>query len=117
MNLRLTGGRPSDDNYFVFDYLYTPMNFDEIQADGKTLYDHCEAVWGHVEDMELKDIETFLEVYYDIDEIICHLNLNNIMESGEYDYSFYPKSLLTRAVLNCAYKNPDKNIKRKQKSL
>lgn len=51
MFLSITGGEPSSDNGFRYTYLYTPMNFDEIQADGKTLYDHCEALWNHIEDM------------------------------------------------------------------
>ena len=117
MYLKIDGGKKSSDNYFVYDYLYTPMNFDEIQADGKTLFDHCEAVWNHIDDMEWKDIDTYLEVYYDLDDIICHLNLNNIMDLDESPNTFYPKNLFTKAILNCALKSEENTIKSKQKSL
>ena len=118
MSLSLSGGKLYRDNYFIYTYcLDTPMNLDEIQADGKTLYDHCEAVWGHIEDMEWKDIYTYLAVYYDLDDIICHFDLNRIMAHEESKNSLYPKKLLTRAILNCAFKNPERNLKGKQKGL
>lgn len=117
MSLTLKGGEIYNDNHFIYTYLDTPMNFDEIQADGKSLYDHCEAVWGHIDDIEWKDIDTDLEVYYDIENIICHLNLNEIIKKEEYENSYYPKDLLTNALLNCAVKYAEYNNKNKEKLL
>ena len=117
MSLTLKGGKIYNDNHFIYTYLDTPMNFDEIQADGKSLYDHCEAVWGHIDDMEWKDIDTDLEIYYDIENIICHLNLNEIIKKEEYENSYYPKDLLTNALLNCAVKYTEYSSKNKQKLL
>ncbi len=117
MSLTLKGGEIYNDNHFIYTYLDTPMNFDEIQADGKSLYDHCEAVWGHIDDIEWKDIDTDLEVYYDIENIICHLNLNEIIKKEEYENSYYPKDLLTNALLNCAVKYAEYSNKNKEKLL
>ena len=117
MSLTLRGGKRHNDNQFIYVYLNTPMNFDEIQADGKTLYEHCEAVWGYADDIEWKYIETSLEVYYDIKDIICHFNLNEIMKKAEYENTYYPKDLLTNALLNCAEKYNEYDSKRKQKTL
>lgn len=117
MSLTLKGGKIYNDNHFIYTYLDTPMNFDEIQADGKTLYEHCEAVWGHIDDMPWKDIDTDLEVYYDIENIICHFNLNEIMKKAEYENTYYPKDLLTNALLNCAVKYTEYSNKNKQKLL
>lgn len=117
MSLTLKGGKRHNDNHFIYTYLDTPMNFDEIQADGKSLYDHCEAVWGYVDDIPSKDIETSLEVYYDIEDIFCRFNLNKIMIEEEYKNSHYPKDLLTNALLNCEELYTKYDSKSKQKTL
>ena len=57
------------------------------------------------------------EVYYDIENIICHLNLNEIIKTEEYENSYYPKNLLTNALLNCAVKYAEYNNKNKEKLL
>lgn len=94
INFRLSG---VNKNGYTFNYVTTlSMNYDSIQADGKTLLEHCSICigsrLGHNKYTQLvidKDMENIVLTF---DLNLLSMNINSI---------WGPSDLFTQAVLNC----------------
>lgn len=89
-----------DNQPFCFEMLFG-LNLDEVQADGKTLLEHCTAETRY-DDMQGSHY-TVLVINKNIGDIILNLRLNNLVkeDSRERFNRWYPADLLTQAVINC----------------
>ena len=97
--------REIKDCLFYYDFIYFHTNFDEIQADGRPLIDHCDTVIHHYDDMPWKARYTALELKNTRDlDIICSFSLYDLADLNEYPF-FHPRDLLKTAILNCIAKN------------
>lgn len=94
INFRLSGGNKG---VYAFNYVAAlSMNFDSIQADGNTLFEHCSAVTKR----RFNDVEyTELVVDKDIENIILNFTYNYL--SLDTNASWRPADLFTQAVINC----------------
>ena len=94
MNLRLSGVNP---NGYSFNYITSlSMDLDSIQADAKTLEEHCSVVTR--KNLGGKDY-TELVVDKDIENIILGINLNLLCL--DTSATWRSADLFTQAVLNC----------------
>lgn len=94
INFRLSSDNKGD---YSFNYAtLLSMNLNSIQADGRTLLEHCSAV---VERRRNGGEYTELVVDKDIENVILSFNLNYL--SMETSATWRPADLFTQAVLNC----------------
>ena len=77
-----------------------PFNFNEIQADGKTFFEHCSL---RVKNSN-KDKKQYIEflVTENIEDVICNFSLSTLTKEDKE--SWYPSSLIKQAIINCASK-------------
>ena len=88
--------QPNDFNY----YFSFQSDFDEVQADGKTLLEHSYTKRGHCDRLPWLRIETSLYLKDSHKEdIVCHLKLWDLASSFEHNHHF-PKDLFLRALQN-----------------
>lgn len=95
-NMSNNNPQPGDFYY----HLTFISDFNELQADGKSLMDHSYIIsdYGSLGSEHIKLTSLYIKKE-DIMSIICHLNLNNIATSHEERY-YYPKDLLAQAIEN-----------------
>lgn len=99
------GSSDNTDEAQPFHYLIiNPINLRELQADGKTFFEHCsDCNQIGFENKELK-------VDKRIGDIICHIDMEKIIR-GDDDFNWRPHSLLIEAIMNCIeqgkYISPD----------
>lgn len=86
----------NDFNY----YLLFQSDFDETQADGKSLLEHSYTVRGRCEEIPCMRIETSLYLKdFNKEDIICHLKIRDLSSSFEHSQHF-PKDLFLKALQN-----------------
>lgn len=79
------------------------LNFDAIQADGKTFFEHCTNEIRH--NFYNDGNYTVLCIRKNRNDIILNIPLNSLLKgdyNGVCDEKWYPADLITQAVINCA---------------
>ena len=90
------------------------LNLEEVQADGKSLLDHC-SVRVYNDDMQGEDY-TRLVIEKNVGSLNCTLNLKDLVKdevTEGYVTRWYPTDLLTQAIINCVERQ---NKEKKQTS-
>ena len=97
-----------DKQSFCFEMLFR-LNLDEIQADGKTLLEHCTAEIRY-DEMQGSHY-TVLVINKNIGDIILNLRLDCLVkeDSRERFNRWYPADLLTQAIINCVERKKEEN--------
>lgn len=101
----------SMDKQSFYYQMFFKLNLDEVQADGKTLLEHCT--------YEIKS-DTFSDKYYtvlhidrNIDDIILNISLRDLA-IGNTDAinegKWYPSDLIMQAVINCVSRVSEEKI-------
>lgn len=101
---------------FCFSMLFD-LRLDEVQADGKTLFEHCAAEIGY--DKILHKHYTFLAIDENIGDLILNLSLKDLArdDSVEKYNTWYPSCILSLAVINCVERENSKYDHPKQKKV
>lgn len=89
-----------------------PFDLKELQADGKTLLEHCSSCHNGLNSY-------LLHVDKRIGDIICHIDMEKIIRGDELNWN--PPSLFIKAIMNCVkqgkYVASPQEFKEKQKVL
>ncbi|MGN1379731.1 MAG: hypothetical protein ACI4XR_05025, partial [Bacilli bacterium] len=99
-----------ENQLFCYEMIFA-LNFEEIQADGKKLLDHCSV------ERKFDDIQGLYYTELVIDKNISELNLNISLDNLIKDdlkepfNRYYPTNLLMQAVINCIENKKEINHK------
>ena len=91
---------------FTF-YIYQPLDFEQIQADGRPLRDHCTVV-DIPNASELSEDSKRIDVTESVGEIVCTFNINEIANNNFLAFGC-SKELLQEAIIDC-YNNYEANM-------
>ena len=79
--------------------LYRPLDFNQIQADGKPLIDHC-SIEKHPNASEFCEEKNVVVVNKDIGDIICPFRVEEIIYE-DFSSTCEPSSLIKEVLVNC----------------
>ena len=99
----------SDEQKFCYD-LKIDLNLNEIQADGKTLLEHCRSQLYY--DDQRESHYTGLVIDKDVENLNYKVNLNDIDNCSD-PRKFYPKELFKQVILNIIEKRNKEKSKAK----
>lgn len=91
------------------------LNFDAIQADGKTFFEHCTNEIRH--NFYNGDNYTVLCIRKNRNDIILNIPLYTLLKgdyNGVCDEKWYPANLMTQAVMNCVEKSYQEETSKKR---
>ena len=95
----------------IFSYLIrTNSKFTDVQADGKTLLEHCDAnvIYNTKTGMHSTD----LVVSENIKDLVVNISLGHMIR--ESDTEWYPIDLIKQALINCEEKSKEKEATKKR---
>ena len=95
----------------IFSYLIrTNLKFTDVQADGKTLLEHCDAnvIYNTKTGMHSTD----LVVSENIKDLVVNISLGHMIR--ESDAEWYPADLIKQALINCEEKSKEKEATKKR---
>ena len=95
----------------IFSYLIrTNSKFTDVQADGKTLLEHCDA--NVIYNTKTGKHSTDLVVSENIKDLVVNISLGHMIR--ESDAEWYPADLITQAVINCVERSQEKEVSKKR---
>lgn len=95
-----SGENPSLDG-FLYPNIYVPFDFNDIQADGKMMYEHMN-ICHRVETNTNREYTMYV-VDKDIDNLILNIPFEYLTYPDNMDW--YPAYIFTQAVMRCGDKN------------
>lgn len=95
----------------IFSYLIrTNSKFTDVQADGKTLLEHCDA--NVIYNTRTGKHSTDLVVSENIKDLVVNISLGHMIR--ESDAEWYPIDLIKQALINCEEKSKEKEATKKR---
>ena len=95
----------------IFSYLIrTNSKFTDVQADGKTLLEHCDA--NVIYNTRTGKHSTDLVVSENIKDLVVNISLGHMIR--ESDTEWYPADLIKQALINCEEKSKEKELTTKR---
>ena len=95
----------------IFSYLIrTNSKFTDVQADGKTLLEHCDA--NVIYNTRTGKHSTDLVVSENIKDLVVNISLGHMIR--ESDTEWYPADLIKQALINCEEKSKEKEVTKKR---
>lgn len=95
----------------IFSYLIrTNSKFTDVQADGKTLLEHCDA--NVIYNTRTGKHSTDLVVSENIKDLVVNISLGHMIR--ESDTEWYPIDLIKQALINCEEKSKEKEATKKR---
>lgn len=86
---------------FLYPNIYVPFDFNDIQADGKMMYEHMDIC--HRIDPKTKEEYTTYVVDKNIDDLILNIPFEYLTYPDDMDW--YPAYIFTQAVIHCGDRN------------
>ena len=96
----------------IFNYsIDFESKLNDVQADGKTFLEHCTA--KRVHDVSAKKYYVYLNINKNVYDLILNISLKDLI-GNYYTDSWYPKDLMTQAVINCVERSQEKEVSKKR---
>lgn len=101
LNITISSGNNESFDGFLYPNIYVPFDFNDVQADGKMMYEHMN-VCHRIETSTNRDYTTYI-VDKNIDDLILNIPFEYLTYPDNMDW--YPAYIFTQAVLHCGDKN------------
>ena len=97
LSITISSGEKNSFCCFLYPNIYVPFDFNDIQADGKMMYEHMN-VCHRVETNTNREYTTYV-VDKDIDNLILNIPFEYLTYPDNMDW--YPAYIFTQAVMHC----------------
>lgn len=101
LSITISSGDKDSFGGFLYPNIYVPFDFNDIQADGKMMYEHMNVC--HRIDSKTKEGYTTYIVDKNIDDLILNIPFEYLTYPDNMDW--YPAYIFTQAVIHCGDKN------------
>lgn len=101
LSITISSGEKASFGGFLYPNIYVPFDFNDIQADGKMMYEHMD-ITHRVETNTNREYTTYV-VDKNIDDLILNIPFEYLTYPDNMDW--YPAYIFTQAVIHCGDRN------------